>query len=90
MSQATLDLTRIGWPMCLTLSVVFGALGTYGAYINYISKGSDHSIEFYLGARNSQPMLVVAWGLFGTVVGAGLTSTAILPRQYVGVGQNVF
>ncbi|KAH6584681.1 hypothetical protein BASA61_007330 [Batrachochytrium salamandrivorans] len=69
--------------MCLTLSVVFGALGTYGAYINYISKGSDHSIEFYLGARNSQPMLVVAWGLFGTVVGAGLTSTAILPRQYI-------
>ncbi|KAH9265776.1 hypothetical protein BASA84_001426 [Batrachochytrium salamandrivorans] len=64
--------------MCLTVSVVFGALGTYGAYINYISKGSDHSIEFYLGARNSQPMLAVAWGLFGTVVGAGLTSTAIV------------
>ncbi|KAH6585913.1 hypothetical protein BASA50_000857 [Batrachochytrium salamandrivorans] len=67
--------------MCLTVSVVFGALGTYGAYINYISKGSDHSIEFYLGARNSQPMLAVAWGLFGTVVGAGLTSTAMLLRQ---------
>ncbi|KAH6575926.1 hypothetical protein BASA60_004743 [Batrachochytrium salamandrivorans] len=81
MSQDTVDLTRIGWSMCLTVSVVFGALGTYGAYINYISKGSDHSIEFYLGARNSQPMLAVAWGLFGTVVGAGLTSTAMLLRQ---------
>ncbi|KAH9275809.1 hypothetical protein BASA83_001611 [Batrachochytrium salamandrivorans] len=76
--------------MCLTVSVVFGALGTYGAYINYISKGSDHSIEFYLGARNSQPMLAVAWGLFGTVVWCRITSTAMLLRQYVGVGQNVF
>ena len=71
MSDASVDLFRIGVPMCYTIAVIFGVFGVYLAYYSYNAKNADHSISYYLTARNTQPMLLVIWGLFGTAVGAG-------------------
>ncbi|KAK5669425.1 hypothetical protein BDV3_003557 [Batrachochytrium dendrobatidis] len=88
MSDASVDLFRIGVPMCYTIAVIFGVFGVYLAYYSYNAKNADHSISYYLTARNTQPMLLVIWGLFGTAVGAGVINNpaAFITDYHTGAG----